>query len=162
MGRGARIRRDADAEFHPKLFPNEAEADTGRSNDQVTSLIARSYPTEFDCVFQPVKRLLDGLHLHLKSCPLFCTLLCVLYEEEGDRSVNKFTEIYSGIITWLIRGTHTRLNPVKSAWNAASEAKYDKALSHFGSLCLEILAKGQVQFTAEQLAELPGIPIINL
>ena len=107
--------------------------------------------------------MLDGLSGHLKCCPLFCTLLCVLYEEEGDRSLGKFTQIYRGIITWLVRRTSKRLGSTKIAGRSVSEAKYEKALFHFGSMCLTMLSKRQVQFSVEQLKELPGnrISIFN-
>ena len=102
---------------------------------------------------------MDQSQWHLKSCPLFCTLLCVFYEEEGDRSLSKSTPIYRGIIAWLLRKTSQRINSTRNlvdAWRAVPEIKFERALCHFGCLCLKTLSKGQVQFSADQLKQLPG------
>ena len=119
-------------------------------------------------------KLLNGPYAssrHLASCPLTCLFLCVVFEDEegeGDKNVekndtilHKMTQIYQGLVNWLVRraskekrmsGMHDGGLPTPSLH---TQQNYEKALSDFGLLCLQALARGSTQFTHEQLRELP-------
>lgn len=101
---------------------------------------------------------------HLASCPLTALFLCVVYEDEEDDSIlNKMTQVYQGLVSWLIRraSNKTRISgisdglPPSLAGPPHSPQDYEKALSDFGLLCLQVLARGGNQFTYEQLKDLP-------
>ena len=88
---------------------------------------------------------------HLTSCPLTCLFLCVVFEDEGDEGIlHKVTQIYQGLVNWLVRRASNR-RP-----GQPSRSDYDRALSDFGRLCLDALSKSELQFTDEQLQQLPA------
>lgn len=92
---------------------------------------------------------------HLTSCPLTCLFLCVVFEDEGDEGIlHKVTQIYQGLISWLVRRATGRSDQQSS--NGITSKDYEKALSDFGLLCLEALSRGNTQFTDEQLMGMPG------
>ena len=120
--------------------------------------------------------LLDGPYSssrHLASCPLTCLFLCVVFEDEGNENqekgaknggiLHKMTQIYQGLVNWLVRralnkkqtsGKQDRSSAM-SSMPLYTQQDYEKALSDFGLLCLRALARGDPQFTHEQLKELP-------
>ncbi len=122
-------------------------------------------------------KLLNGPYAssrHLASCPLTCLFLCVVFEDEGgegdendeknDGILHKVTQIYQGLVNWLVRraskekrmsGMHDGLAVPTASLRTRQD--YEKALSDFGLLCLQALARGSTQFTHEQLKELPDV-----
>ena len=89
---------------------------------------------------------------HLTSCPLMLLFLCVVFEDEGDEGIlHKVTQIYQGLVSWLVRRVSRASRP-----GQPGRADYDRALSDFGHLCLDALCKGELQFTDEQLQKLPS------
>lgn len=121
--------------------------------------------------------LLDGPYSssrHLASCPLTCLFLCVVFEDEGNENeekglktngvLHKMTQIYQGIVNWLVRRALNKkqISVVQDGSSTVSpvlfptQHDYEKALSDFGLLCLQALARGGTQFTHEQLKELPN------
>lgn len=101
---------------------------------------------------------------HLASCPLTCLFLCVVYEDEGDHGIlHKMTQIYQGLVSWLIRRASNKKRIILTDRSTQispallhTPQDYEKALSDFGQLCLQVLARGGNQFTYEQLKELPN------
>lgn len=120
--------------------------------------------------------LLDGPYSssrHLASCPLTCLFLCVVFEDEGNENqekgaindgiLHKMTQIYQGLVNWLVRRALNKKqisgiqdgSAAMSSTSFYTQQDYEKALSDFGLLCLQALARGGTQFTHEQLKELP-------
>ena len=93
---------------------------------------------------------------HLTSCPLTCLFLCVVFEDEGDEGIlHKVTQIYQGLVSWLVRRATGRSH-LHQPTNSTPARDYEKALSDFGLLCLEALSRGKTHFTDEQLHAMPG------
>ena len=97
---------------------------------------------------------------HLASCPLTCLFLCVVFEDESDDGIlHKMTQVYQGLVSWLVRRASNKKRLSSShdslATRSTTTQQYEKALSDFGLLCLQVLARGGNQFTHEQLKELP-------
>ncbi|CAL4067065.1 unnamed protein product, partial [Meganyctiphanes norvegica] len=136
----------------------------GFTEIQVLEFISKYFKLikQEDCGRSLRSRIENDQRLHnLARRPLFCVLLCMLYDTEGGKNLpEKFSEMIWKIMLCLIKINERRQG---NDDDIDSFPKiYEMLFFKFGKLCFEALQKDQTRFTKEEIISSVGHENLSL